>query len=55
MPAETAEIEDVVNEGASTSLASASSAALKADKKRNQPWIEKFRPQKFEEIMGEKS
>lgn len=49
---------DSFNEGASTSSAPAAPvtnpASLKEDKKRNQPWIEKYRPQKFEEIMGEK-
>lgn len=44
---------EVVNDGASTSTASA--AAQKEEKKRNQPWIEKYRPQKFEEIMGEET
>lgn len=38
------------NEGASSS----SALNKKEDKKKNQPWIEKFRPQKFEEIMGKK-
>lgn len=43
------ETESAVNEGASTSL---TAAALKQDKKKNAPWIEKYRPQVFEEIMG---
>lgn len=42
---------EVVNDGASTSTSAA--VAQKAEKKKNQPWIEKYRPQKFEEIMGE--
>lgn len=43
------EIDESFNQGASTS-----SAALKEkqDKKKNAPWIEKYRPQVFEEIMG---
>lgn len=42
------EIDDEnVNQGASTS-----SAVAVEDKKKNQPWIEKYRPQRFEEIMG---
>lgn len=53
MPAETEEIQDVYNEGASTSIVSA--AQKQEEKKKNQPWIEKFRPHKFEEIMGEKT
>lgn len=48
---EEAEVQDATNEGASTSAVSA--AAQKQDKKKNLPWIEKYRPQKFEEIMGE--
>lgn len=42
--------DESVNRGASTST-----AAVIEDKKKNQPWIEKYRPQKFEEIMGKKS
>lgn len=38
-----------VNQGASTSSAVVSAIE---DKKKNQPWIEKYRPQRFEEIMG---
>lgn len=49
MPAETVEMQEVCNEGASTS---SNALAQKEEKKKNQPWIEKFRPQKFEEIMG---
>lgn len=46
------EVDEIVNEGASTS-AEAAALAQKLEKKKNQPWIEKYRPQKFEEIMGE--
>jgi hypothetical protein len=46
MPAES---EEVYNKGASTS---ASAESLKEEKKKNAPWIEKYRPQVFEEIMG---
>lgn len=49
MPAEIEEMETVVNEGASTSSAA---LKLKEDKKKNSPWIEKYRPKIFEEIMG---
>ena len=48
MPVEVEKMEGV-NEGASTSSAA---AVAKQDKKKNAPWIEKFRPQVFEEIMG---
>jgi hypothetical protein len=41
--------ESTVNEAASTSTA----ASAKQEKKKNAPWIEKYRPQVFEEIMGE--
>jgi hypothetical protein len=40
-----------VNSGASTSAAS-EALGNKTDKKKNLPWIEKYRPQKFDEIMG---
>lgn len=40
-----------VNNGASTS-STAEQTANKVDKKKNLPWIEKYRPQKFDEIMG---
>lgn len=50
MPVEMETNEENFNEGASTSAALTS----KQEKKKNQPWIEKFRPQKFEEIMGKK-
>ncbi|KAG5673978.1 hypothetical protein PVAND_003974 [Polypedilum vanderplanki] len=43
------EKETIYNEGASTSTAMGSP---KQDKKKNVPWIEKYRPQIFEEIMG---
>ena len=42
---------DNYNEGASSST---SALVHKEDKKKNQPWIEKYRPQKFEEIMGKR-
>lgn len=45
------ESEEIFNEGASTSSAA---QVAKDEKKKNVPWIEKYRPQKFEEIMGEK-
>lgn len=50
MPSQT---EDIFNEGASTSKG----GILKKpqEKKKNVPWIEKFRPTKFEEIMGKKN
>lgn len=51
MPVEMMETNEVYNEGASSSSAL---LTQKQDKKKNQPWIEKFRPQKFEEIMGKK-
>lgn len=51
MPAESEDMETVVNEGASTSTSAA--LTLKEDKKKNSPWIEKYRPKVFEEIMGE--
>ena len=44
------EMEEVINEGASTSSATAVNKAQ--EKKKSIPWIEKFRPQVFEEIMG---
>jgi hypothetical protein len=44
--------DEVYNEGASTST---SAETLKQDKKKSAPWIEKYRPQVFEEIMGEKN
>lgn len=37
------------NEGASTS---SSAQQAKQDRKKNVPWIEKYRPQVFEDIMG---
>lgn len=37
------------NEGASTS---SSVQQAKQDRKRSVPWIEKYRPQVFEDIMG---
>lgn len=43
---EVKESEVEVNEGASSSV------SLIKDKKKNAPWIEKYRPQIFEEIMG---
>lgn len=46
--------EQDLNVGASTSSAAAVQKEVqKEEKKRNQPWIEKYRPHKFEEIMGE--
>lgn len=47
MPSQT---EEVINEGASTS---SSAQQAKQEKKRNVPWIEKYRPHVFEDIMGE--
>lgn len=47
MPTEMEDSGEKYNEGASSS-----SAFQKQDKKNSQPWIEKYRPQKFEEIMG---
>lgn len=49
MPVDTEEAQDIDMEGPSTSSAA---VAQKAEKKKNQPWIEKYRPQVFEEIMG---
>lgn len=43
--------EDNVNEGASTS---SSAQQMKQDRKKSVPWIEKYRPQVFEDIMGKK-
>lgn len=51
MPSEVEEKQDVVNEGASTST---TLAEQKLEKKKNLPWIEKYRPSKFNEIMGKK-
>lgn len=53
MPATVDLTTENVNEGASTSATVATKEQSKEDKKKNQPWIEKYRPQKFEEIMGE--
>lgn len=44
--------EENFNEGASTS---STAQQMKQDKKRSVPWIEKYRPQVFEDIMGEKN
>lgn len=52
MPAEIEEMETVVNEEASTSSVTSATLKLKEDKKKNSPWIEKYRPKIFEEIMG---
>lgn len=41
--------EENVNEGASTST---SAQVAKQDRKKTVPWIEKYRPQVFEDIMG---
>jgi hypothetical protein len=41
--------EEIINQGASTS---GIQAQTKQDKKKNVPWIEKYRPQTFDEIMG---
>jgi hypothetical protein len=49
MPGEIEDNEAVVNSGASTST---TAETTKEDKKKNAPWIEKYRPHKFEEIMG---
>lgn len=49
MPAEIENDQDMEVDGPSTSSAI---SAAKQDKKKNIPWIEKFRPQVFEEIMG---
>lgn len=46
MPLEMETVGKEVNQGASTS------SGVIEDKKKNQPWIEKYRPQTFEEIMG---
>lgn len=43
--------EQNVNEGASTSSAV---QQMKQDRKKSVPWIEKYRPQVFEDIMGKK-
>lgn len=51
MPVEMEALQDEINEGASTSI---TALAQKQDKRKNMPWIEKYRPQVFEEIMGEK-
>lgn len=48
----TADVDMNVNAGASTSAACATNAAKSDARKKNLPWIEKYRPQKFEEIMG---
>lgn len=49
----TADLDKNVNAGASTSAACSINAGKSDSKKRNLPWIEKYRPQKFDEIMGE--
>lgn len=49
----TAETESNVNSGASTSAGAATNAGKAEAKKKSLPWIEKYRPQKFDEIMGE--
>jgi hypothetical protein len=41
--------EEIINEGASTSTPT---QQTKGEKKRNIPWIEKYRPKVFEDIMG---
>lgn len=46
------EMEEVINEGASTSSGIAGNKVQ--EKKKSIPWIEKYRPQVFEEIMGKK-
>lgn len=51
MPVEMEALQDEINEGASTST---TALAQKQDKRKNMPWIEKYRPKVFEEIMGEK-
>lgn len=43
--------EEIINEGASTSNAV---QQAKQDRKKSVPWIEKYRPQIFEDIMGKK-
>jgi len=43
-------MEEVFNEGASTS--SGTAINKQQEKKKSIPWIEKYRPQVFEEIMG---
>jgi hypothetical protein len=48
----TSVVEVNVNAGASTSSA-LEPTGMKSDKKKNLPWIEKYRPQKFDDIMGE--
>lgn len=45
------DVQEAVNDGATTSSAA---LAQKQEKKKNLPWIEKYRPQIFEEIMGKK-
>ncbi|CRL05543.1 CLUMA_CG018207, isoform A [Clunio marinus] len=49
MLVETIKESEIVNDGASTSSAP---LVQKENKKKNIPWIEKYRPQRFEEIMG---
>jgi replication factor C subunit 2/4 len=44
------EMEEVINEGASTS--SGTALTKQQEKKKSLPWIEKYRPQVFEDIMG---
>lgn len=44
--------EENFNEGASTSSAA---QQMKQEKKKSVPWIEKYRPQVFEDIMGKKN
>lgn len=41
--------EENYNEGASTSK---SAQQVIQEKKKNVPWVEKYRPTKFEDIMG---
>lgn len=43
-------MESSINQGASTSSAG---QQKKEERKRSVPWIEKYRPQVFEDIMGE--
>lgn len=43
--------EQVINQGASTS-AQLQKIEKDKEKKKSSPWIEKYRPQVFEEIMG---